>query len=145
LLDVPSHSRSGTGLLFFSIFFIFKHSIVMKSISFLFFFSFLFLGFTQCNSQTKTKADEQSIEFKVWGNCDMCKKTIETALDLKGITTAVWDQETKQIRVVFKPAKISEDKIHQAIAAAGYDTEKTRGNDAAYKELPECCQYERKP
>jgi hypothetical protein len=49
------------------------------------------------------------------------------------------------IRVVFKPAKISEDQIHQAIAAVGYDTEKYKGSDKAYKDLPECCQYERKP
>jgi copper chaperone CopZ len=75
----------------------------------------------------------------------MCKKTIETALDIKGVSTAIWNQETKMIRVVFKPAKISEDQIHQAIAAVGYDTEKYKGSDKAYKDLPECCQYERKP
>jgi Cu(I)/Ag(I) efflux system membrane fusion protein len=75
----------------------------------------------------------------------MCKETIENALDVKGIKSADWNMETKKIKVIFDSEKITEVKIHQLIAASGYDTEDAKGNDKAYKELPDCCQYTRKP
>jgi len=109
-------------------------------------FSFFLLIFSNCNSQSKkTEASKQNVEFKVWGNCDMCKETIETALDVKGIQSADWNVESKKINVVYDSEKISENKIHELIAASGYDTEKAKGNDKAYKDLPDCCQYTRKP
>lgn len=89
------------------------------------------------------KADT-TITFKVWGNCGMCKKTIETALDVKGIKSADWNKDTKIITLTYNPQKITEDKIHELIAAAGYDTEKVKGDDKAYQNLPHCCHYERK-
>lgn len=82
--------------------------------------------------------------FKVWGNCDMCKKTIETALKVDGVKKATWNVETKQMLVKFDPSKISLDQIHQKIAAVGYDTDKVKGDDTAYNNLHGCCQYERR-
>jgi copper chaperone CopZ len=82
--------------------------------------------------------------FKVSGNCEMCKSTIEKAVkSLDGINVADWNVETKQIHVSFNKDKVSLDKIHKTIAAVGYDTEKVKGDDNAYKNLPECCQYTR--
>jgi len=106
---------------------------------------FFLLAFSNCNSQSQTKAGEQKLSFKVWGNCEMCKSTIETSLDVKGIKSANWNVETKNIEVVYNSEKMTEDKIHHLIAASGYDTEKVKGDDKAYKELPDCCQYTRKP
>jgi len=34
-------------------------------------------------------------EIKVWGNCGMCKKVIETAAVGAGATKATWSEETK--------------------------------------------------
>jgi mercuric ion binding protein len=82
--------------------------------------------------------------FKVWGNCEQCKETIENALKVKGVSKADWNTETKQIRVSYDSTKISLDQIQKSIAAAGYDNEKYKGDDNAYNSLPECCQYERK-
>ena len=88
---------------------------------------------------------QQSAQFQVWGNCGMCKKTIETAAkNVPGVETADWNVETHQFSVVFDPTKTSVEKVHQAIAAAGYDTELVRGDDAAYKNLHSCCHYERR-
>ena len=88
---------------------------------------------------------QQSAQFQVWGNCGMCKKTIETAAkSVAGVETADWNVETHQFSVVFDPAKTSVDKVHQAIAATGYDTDAVRGDDAAYSKLHSCCQYERR-
>ena len=35
-------------------------------------------------------------------------------------------------------------KIKKNVAAAGYDNDAYKGDDKAYSNLPECCQYERK-
>lgn len=82
---------------------------------------------------------------KVWGNCGMCKKTIEKALKgVDGIQSASWDKKAKVLTVDFDDAKITMKQIEAKVAAAGYDTEHVRGNDAAYQKLEECCHYERK-
>jgi copper chaperone CopZ len=98
---------------------------------------------------TKKKAvatgSPQTTQFQVWGNCGMCKKTIEKAAkNVAGVQSADWNVETHVFSVVLDPAKTEVAKVHQAIAAAGYDTDAVRGDDAAYNKLHSCCQYERK-
>lgn len=78
---------------------------------------------------------------KVWGNCGMCEKTIETAAKSAGASEADWNQQTKLLTVSHN---IDLAKIEKAIAAAGYDTEHFTAPDAAYAGLPGCCQYDRK-
>jgi copper chaperone CopZ len=74
----------------------------------------------------------------------MCKKTIESSLKGKpGISSAVWNKDTKMMKVTYDSSKISEDQIHQKIADAGYDTNKKKASDKAYGALPGCCQYKR--
>ncbi len=87
----------------------------------------------------------QEADFKVWGNCEMCKETIESSLNTEGVKSADWNTESKQIRVEYDSTKISLDAIQQRIAATGYDNIKYNGSDSAYAALPECCQYTRKP
>lgn len=81
--------------------------------------------------------------FGVRGNCGMCKKTIEKAANsVEGVTMANWDKDQKKIDVEFDESKTDLMAIHNAIAASGYDTEKVSADEEAYKELPECCQYD---
>ena len=82
--------------------------------------------------------------FKVWGNCDMCKETIENSLKVDGVISADWNTESKMIKLDYDSTKISLDEVQKLIAAAGYDNDKYAGDDKAYMDLPECCQYERK-
>jgi mercuric ion binding protein len=82
--------------------------------------------------------------FAVSGNCALCKKHIEKAVAVDGVNKASWNQKTQKMTVEFDPSRINVDAIQQKIAAAGYDTEKYRSDDKAYKALDECCQYERK-
>jgi mercuric ion binding protein len=89
----------------------------------------------------EAKGDKKTIIFKVYGNCGMCKKNIETALSIKGVKSAEWNVETKMVEVVFSPDVITEEKIHQAIAKAGYDTDLVKAKDEDYKKLHTCCQY----
>lgn len=86
---------------------------------------------------------DETATFKVYGNCEMCKKRIETSLKKPGIKSANWNVDTKIITVVYDIHSISVEDIHKSIAAAGYDTEKEKASDKAYNKLPECCQYDR--
>jgi copper chaperone CopZ len=74
----------------------------------------------------------------------MCKETIEGSLKVAGISKADWNVDSKIMTVAYDSSKISLDQIQKSIAAVGYDTEKYKGDDKAYHELAECCQYERK-
>ncbi len=86
----------------------------------------------------------ETVTFKVYGNCEMCKKNIETAL-LKNthIQKATWDVKTKMLTVVYDPHMISVDNIHKLVANSGYDTDTVKAPDEAYNKLNGCCQYKR--
>ncbi|MFT4156299.1 copper chaperone [Parafilimonas sp.] len=90
-------------------------------------------------AQTKTDT------VKVWGNCDECKSKIEKAAEKAGAAKADWSDETYLLAVNYDASKTSVLDIEKAIAAVGYDTQDVRADDAAYKKLPKCCQYSRKP
>ena len=83
--------------------------------------------------------------FKVWGNCGMCKSTIEKSLkSTEGVKSAKWNVETKKMTVKFDTEKTSLDVIKKTIATAGYDTEEHKADDKVYGNLHHCCQYDRK-
>ena len=81
---------------------------------------------------------------KVWGNCGMCKKTIETAAKTSGAAEADWNTETKILSVTYNGEKTNLTKIEQAVAASGYDTKNFTAPEEAYNKLQSCCQYDRK-
>lgn len=119
----------------------------MKSFQIIAAFMFLFAGMQTVNAQTKsggTKSAVKTSTFKVWGNCGMCKKTIEGAAQKSGATYASWDVDTKVMTVKYASAKTSEDKIQKGIADAGYDNVKYTGAEEAYNNLHGCCKYDRK-
>ena len=90
-------------------------------------------------------ASDSTVEtFKVYGNCGMCKRTIEGSLaDVEGINSADWSSESKLMEVNFDKALISLSEIKEKISEVGYDTEEHRASEESYKGLPGCCQYER--
>jgi periplasmic mercuric ion binding protein len=87
----------------------------------------------------QNKAEE--VSFWVAGVCGMCEKTIENALDVKGVIVADYDLENHKVKVIYKPAKISVDKMHQLINAVGYDTEKSAATEEQYSKVHGCCKY----
>lgn len=98
-------------------------------------------GLTNSFAQT---AEKKSEIFKVYGNCDMCKETIEGALKKKeGVLKKSWDTKTKMLAVTYDPSKISLTKIKQKVADVGYDTDEISAKDAIYSSLHKCCQYDR--
>ena len=98
------------------------------------------LSLTTVFGQSKTE------KFKVNGKCGMCETRIEKAAkSVDGVTTADWDQKTMFIEVSYDPAKTDLQKIEQAIAKVGHDTDKCRAKDETYNSLPGCCKYDREP
>lgn len=98
---------------------------------------FLFLTatyFAQDNKVVET-------EFKVAGNCGMCKTRIETAMKIKEVKFARWDKNSKMLKVAYLPSKISIDSLMHRAAIVGHDTEKYKADDAVYAKLPKCCLY----
>jgi copper chaperone CopZ len=87
--------------------------------------------------------NEVTVEFKVWGNCTMCKARIEKSLKVKGVKKAKWNMDTRMLTVVYNPKIISLEKIHERLASAGHDTEELYTTKRKYSKLPECCRYMR--
>jgi len=80
--------------------------------------------------------------FRVSGNCGMCENRIESAAAaLSGVNSADWNVDSKIMQISFNPEKITLDRIHKTIAAAGHDTELETAPDSVYQTLPECCTY----
>ncbi|WP_035694312.1 heavy-metal-associated domain-containing protein [Flavobacterium soli] len=95
---------------------------------------------TSCEAQIKNAKTET---VKVYGNCGMCKKKIETAANEKGISKADWNVETAMLTITYDTKKTSQDAILKKVADAGYDSDKYTAKDEVYDALHGCCQYER--
>lgn len=81
---------------------------------------------------------------KVWGNCGMCKTTIEKAAKKAGASKASWNEDSKELKVTYAVNKTSSVKIQEAIAKSGYDTQDFIADNSAYDHLHACCKYDRK-
>lgn len=108
----------------------------MKSLRILSVVALTFLG-SAVFAQSKTE------KINVSGNCGMCKKKIETALKVPGVSTAEWNKTTKVLTVSYDAGKITNDQVQQKVAAAGYDTPKFKASKETYERLDDCCQYDR--
>jgi copper chaperone CopZ len=98
--------------------------------------------FSACES--KNEEHTQTAQFKVFGNCDMCKKRIESSIkEQKGVASVEWNVDNKMVKVQYD-STVAVDDLHKKIAAAGHDTELMTANEDAYKALHVCCQYKRK-
>jgi hypothetical protein len=81
---------------------------------------------------------------KIFGNCGMCKTTIEKAANKKKVSSADWNEQSKTAAITYNVEETDLDAILKDIALAGYDNEKYLAPDDAYSRLPACCKYERK-
>jgi copper chaperone CopZ len=80
---------------------------------------------------------------KVYGNCGMCKATIEKAGNVNKVASVEWNKDTKMATLTYDSDKTNQDEILKRIALAGYDSEKFLAPDDVYAKLPGCCQYSR--
>lgn len=97
------------------------------------------LAFVSNAQNNNTKLEK----LKVFGNCVMCENLIESAGTKKHISKVDWDVNSKIATVVYDVNKTTIDGILKDIALAGYDNELFLAPEIAYKNLPECCKYDR--
>lgn len=88
-------------------------------------------------------ANETTDSVKVSGVCGSCKKRIEKAAISAGAISASWSDTTQILTVKYDDAKTSLLAIEKNIASVGHDTRDVKATDEAYKNLEECCQYDR--
>lgn len=112
----------------------------MKSIKILMTIT-LMLSFVVCIAQIKNAKTES---VKIYGNCGMCKSTIEKAGNKNKIAIVNWNKDTKMATITYDVKETNQDEILKRIALSGYDSEKFLAPNDTYAKLPGCCQYERK-
>ncbi|PWA05013.1 DUF3347 domain-containing protein [Flavobacterium psychrotolerans] len=100
----------------------------------------LLLSVVISNAQIKNAKTES---VKIYGNCAMCKATIEKAGSLKNIANVDWNADTKMAVLTYDPKITNQDEILKRIALVGYDSDKFLAPDAVYSKLAGCCQYNR--
>jgi outer membrane receptor protein involved in Fe transport/copper chaperone CopZ len=81
-------------------------------------------------------------QFKVKGNCDMCKERIESTAKKAGAKEARYSIDSQTLTLE-TDSNVSTDDILKKVAEVGHDNEKFKSTDAAYEALPGCCHYER--
>lgn len=99
-----------------------------------------FISMSACQAQIK---NEKTVYKTVYGNCEMCKSTIENAGSKSKSYSTIWNKENKIATISFDSIKSNADLVLKQIALAGYDNEKFIAPDNIYQNLPKCCQYER--
>lgn len=98
------------------------------------------LCYTSSIAQIKNSKTET---VKVYGNCGMCKTTIEKAGNKKKVSNVVWDKDTKMATLTYDSKKTNQDAILKKIALSGYDSDMFLAPDDVYNNLHGCCKYER--
>jgi len=81
-------------------------------------------------------------QFKVKGNCDMCKERIENTAKKAGAKTAIYSIDLQTLTLE-TDSNISTDDILKKVAEAGHDNEKFKATATTYEALPGCCHYDR--
>ncbi|MCX7874768.1 MAG: hypothetical protein N2321_01235 [Melioribacteraceae bacterium] len=110
----------------------------MKNLFFFISFFLVTILFAQENKVVES-------EFKVFGNCGMCKTRIENSLKIKEVKFARWDKNSKILKVAYLSDKITLDSLMHRVAIVGHDNEKYKADDAVYSKLPKCCLYRDNP
>ena len=104
------------------------------------FISVALLSMTVAQAQIK---NAKTTTLKVYGNCGMCKTTIEKAGSKKKLYKTDWNEETKMATITYDSKKSSADEVMKNIALSGYDNVNYLAPDNVYSKLHGCCKYDR--
>jgi len=81
------------------------------------------------NAQKPSSKSIVTDSLYVRGVCNSCKDRIENAALIKGVKKVSWDKKTQYLTVVYKPSKVSLDKIEDEVVLAGHDTKNKKALD----------------
>ncbi len=113
----------------------------MKKILYGLLLTTLLSGIT-ANAQNKKEATKlDTTQFTVLGACEQCKTRIEAAANIRGVKSAEWNVDSKQLLLVYNTSVTNPDKVKNRIVAVGHDVGTKKAKDQVYASLPECCRY----
>ena len=81
----------------------------------------MIFSFTVSYAKIKNPKTES---YKVYGNCSMCKKTIETTVKQNKDALGIWNSKTQMLILTYDSTKTNSDEILKRIANVGYDNDK---------------------
>ena len=85
-------------------------------------------------------AQSDTAKIKTSAQCEKCKATIEHQLNFeKGVKSADLNVETKEVTIIFNPAKTDINKLRKSIILVGYDADEMPADPKAYGKLHSCC------
>lgn len=116
-------------------------SVILGTMTRLFFLFFVAIVAFPKSSLTAKDNAIISAKYNVRGNCEQCKKRIETAAYLKGVRYADWDVDSKILSLKYDSTKTSVSVILQSVAKSGHDADTFVAKDEDYNRLPKCCKY----
>jgi Cu(I)/Ag(I) efflux system membrane fusion protein len=94
------------------------------------------------NDDPGEPSQETSALLDAGGRCEMCKERIEAvARGVRGVSSAFWDMETRQLRLAYDPRQTTPDAVSLALSLSGHDAGPYKADDALYDALPACCHY----
>lgn len=102
----------------------------------------IILGIFLLSAQTIFAQNLSTSQFKVKGNCNMCKARIESTALKAGATHATYSVDSQTLTLETENS-ISTDDILKKVSEAGHDNEKFKAPAPAYEALPGCCHYNR--
>lgn len=103
----------------------------------------IILGIFLLSVQTLFAQNLSKSQFKVKGNCAMCKTRIESTALKAGAKHAEYSVDSQTLTLDTDNSSPSTDNILKKVAEAGHDNEKFKASDTAYEALPGCCHYSR--
>lgn len=113
----------------------------MNTIKNILIFAMTFILMSSCNAIDNSKTSSH----KVYGNCGMCKKTIEKAVAISKTAKGEWNKDSKILTLTYDSSKTNSEEVLKRVGLAGYDSELFYAPDDTYAKLPACCQYDRRP
>ena len=94
--------------------------------------------------QKESKTD--TIQIQTSAVCKMCKERLEHDMAFeKGVKSVELDMETKELIIVYRKDKTTEENLKIAITEIGYDADEMIAVQKAHDRLPACCQKDNEP
>ena len=104
----------------------------------------IFITLFTTQLSTAQSKNLKTVDVKVYGNCGMCKKTIESTVKQNKDALGIWNSKSQMLIITYDSTKTSADEILKRIANVGYDNDKYLSSNEVYNNLDACCQYNRK-
>lgn len=91
----------------------------------------------------KVMADVKAerIKINVSGTC--IERVEKVAGNVEGVIQSHWDEEKKELEIIFEDKVTSLDKIEQTLSEAGFDTPNYRASEQALSKIANECKEEK--